>query len=331
MTPAINIFLSWSGKTSLGVAEALRSWLPKVIQAVDPWLSTSDIEQGCRWSDEVTQKLQQTSVGIICLTRDNLVSPWILFEAGALSKLRDQSFVCTYLHELSPSDVSGPLAMFQATRADRNDTRKLIHTINRRFGTDGLSAEILNETFDLWWPKLDAALTNSGSPGLEPLPPVRSDREIIEETLSLVREVTIRRGGTNANKVFTLIGGFSELPTEVRAKILYIAKRAATTGLSFFPGKRIPKVASAIQEAALDLGFRIPEREALRDASQIVNDERRAAAAALAESRNAEARARSTPEDVCDGEPTLRAAVGSVDCDASDETEHGKSSETTDL
>src|SRR5258707_599889 len=42
----MRVFLSWSGERSAAVAAAFPEWLPNVIQAVQPWMSASDIEQG---------------------------------------------------------------------------------------------------------------------------------------------------------------------------------------------------------------------------------------------------------------------------------------------
>jgi len=53
------------------MAEALKEWLPNVIQAVDPWVSSSDIDAGMRWTPALAEQLQQTQLGILCLTAEN--------------------------------------------------------------------------------------------------------------------------------------------------------------------------------------------------------------------------------------------------------------------
>lgn len=133
----MNVFISWSGDRSLAVAQALRDWLPNVIQALEPWLSASDIEQGTRWSTEVSLQLQESRVGIVCLTPENLREPWILFEAGALSKTIANTFVCTYLIDLEITDVSWPLAMFQATKGQGAD-QEAIAIYQQGSGEEGL-------------------------------------------------------------------------------------------------------------------------------------------------------------------------------------------------
>src|SRR5215204_3813025 len=126
----MKVFLSFSGELSQAIAEALRAWLPKVIQAVEPWMSAVDIERGARWSTDIGVELESTRFGILCLTPQNLDAPWIHFEAGALSKTLKTALVCPYLFKLAPSDLRGPLVQFNAARAEKEDTRKLVLTIN---------------------------------------------------------------------------------------------------------------------------------------------------------------------------------------------------------
>jgi TIR domain len=95
----VKIFISWSGEASHAVAIALRDWLPSVLQAVEPYVSSEDIEKGARWNAEIAQQLNNTEFGIVCVTRSNVGSPWLNFEAGALSKSVDTSHV-------SPSSLS---------------------------------------------------------------------------------------------------------------------------------------------------------------------------------------------------------------------------------
>src|SRR5262249_49119017 len=131
---------------------------PDVIQDVEPWMSAADIDAGARWGNRVQGELQESQFGIICLTRTNQTAPWILFEAGALAKTIDGSFVCPYLIDLEPSELlPGPLTQFQAKRANEPDTLDLIRTINQA-QDDALMAEKLERAFARWWPDLSAAL-----------------------------------------------------------------------------------------------------------------------------------------------------------------------------
>jgi hypothetical protein len=62
----MDVFISWSGPQSKQVAEALHHYLPLMINAIQPWLSSADIDAGARWASDVAGKLQQSKVGIIC-------------------------------------------------------------------------------------------------------------------------------------------------------------------------------------------------------------------------------------------------------------------------
>jgi len=182
------VFVSWSGSRSKKVAHALENWLVQVIQAVEPWIST-DIEKGARWSPAIADRLERSKVGIICLTRENLDSPWILFEAGALSKTKD-TYVCTFLLDLRPTDLEQPLAQFQATTTEKEDVRLLVKTINnavRGEGERSLSESVLDEIFETYWPRLESYIQEAASTDAAASQEVRSDREVLEEILELMR------------------------------------------------------------------------------------------------------------------------------------------------
>lgn len=182
----MEVFISWSGTRSGAAAEALRTWLPKIINAVKPWLSSADIDKGARWSTDIAIRLESAKAGIICLTPANLHTDWILFEAGALSKTIQKTLVCPLLIDLEPTEVEGPLAQFQATRVVKSDVLKLLKTLNTALGDDALSDAHIDEVFEVWWPKLDSQLKELPAEDSEIRPP-RTDRDVLEEILGFVR------------------------------------------------------------------------------------------------------------------------------------------------
>ncbi len=91
----MKVFISWSGDRSRVVAEALRDWLPNVIQALDPWIS-EDIAKGTKWLSKIDEELDKARVGIICSTMENCAATWIVFEASALAKSYARDSVGTY-------------------------------------------------------------------------------------------------------------------------------------------------------------------------------------------------------------------------------------------
>jgi hypothetical protein len=182
------VFISWSGDQSRKLAEALRQWLPGVLQFVKPYFTPDDIEKGARWGPDITKELDESQVGIICLTKDNLDKPWILFEAGALSKSFDKAKVCTVLFGVDTTDLKGPLTIFQHTRFDEADFKKLVKSINSTSGDDKLEDTVLDSVFKMWWPQLETKInkilaehdSNDNATG-------RSERDILEEILELSR------------------------------------------------------------------------------------------------------------------------------------------------
>ncbi|MET8048768.1 TIR domain-containing protein [Streptosporangium sp. NPDC005286] len=182
----MKIFISWSGQLSKHVAEALRDWLPSVIQAVIPYVSSEDIDKGARWSADISKELSESNFGILCVTSQNIKAPWLNFEAGALSKSFEKSNVSPFLFRIERSDVTGPLLQFQSTIYERNDVLKLVRSINDECEVS-LDLKRLEQIFDVWWPKLEEALdelkdTSSVSVGVK-----RSSEEMIHEVLELVR------------------------------------------------------------------------------------------------------------------------------------------------
>jgi hypothetical protein len=186
-------------------------------------MSASDLEKGTRWGPDIARQLESSALGIICLTPENVTAPWILFEAGALSKTLESTFVCPYLFELEPAMVGQPLGQFQATRADQEDTRKLLRTLNRALGDQALEADRLEKIFDRWWPDLEDRLKAVPSlPREASTQPGRSDRELLEEVLEYARDqerrfqdietiIVTRLGAERAQGTFVLSPAIEEL------------------------------------------------------------------------------------------------------------------------
>jgi hypothetical protein len=186
----LKVFISWSGDRSKAIAAAFKEWLPSVIQAVRPYFSPNDIDKGARWSSEISKELESASVGLICLTRENLTASWLMFEAGALSKSLDKSRVCPMLFGIEPSDMSGPLVQFQATSFSKEEVLKLLRTVNQQLDSTALEAKTLENVFEKWWPDLNSKITSilDDSPSAKDAN-LRTEREILEEVLQLTRSI----------------------------------------------------------------------------------------------------------------------------------------------
>lgn len=150
-------FLSWSGESSKAVATALDGWLKYVFPEVTTWMSARDILAGDRWGTELDRELKATNFGVLCLVPSNLMAPWLLFEAGALSKVADSSRVVPYCVGFPPEDVRGPLSRFQGVDASEGGTYKLLQAINALLDNKRSESD-LQIVFDKWWPDLKGHL-----------------------------------------------------------------------------------------------------------------------------------------------------------------------------
>ena len=153
-----------------------------------PWVSSDSIDAGARWNDEVGRALEELQCGVICLTPENLSSPWILFEAGALSKAVSASRVIPYLLGFEPRDLKGPLSQFQAVRTDEAGTFRLLTALNNASGQPLISSDAISETFQVWWPRLESQIQQIvSSPSSQPAVPSRSIEDMMGEVLELLR------------------------------------------------------------------------------------------------------------------------------------------------
>ncbi|CAL2101675.1 protein of unknown function [Tenacibaculum sp. 190130A14a] len=156
----MKIFISWSGELSKKIAEELQEWIPQVINNVEPYVTSKSIKKGDRWLSEIYKELEESNFGLVCLTKDNLKSPWIMFEAGAISKnLQDSRVSCLLFDGLNQHEVEKPLSFFQNTQFSKEEYQKLMFSINDSLGEKGLTEKVLNKSFEKWWPDLESKVT----------------------------------------------------------------------------------------------------------------------------------------------------------------------------
>lgn len=185
----MKVFMSWSGERSKAVASALSGWLADVFRDVEPWMSAHNIDAGQRWGHELGEQLGSSNFGILCLTPENLESPWLLFEAGALSKFIGQARVVPYLFQLSTTDVPFPLAQFQGVQATNAGTLDLVKSINTSLERP-IPDDRLERFFEKWWPDLEKGLELVPTEKEGVTPTHRSERALLEEILQTVRNMS---------------------------------------------------------------------------------------------------------------------------------------------
>ena len=157
----MKLFISWSGDKSKEVSELLHSWLQDVIQSLQPWVSSEDIETGTVWFNKICEEIREVCNSIIVVTQENKEKPWIMFEAGALCKGDDTNRVNILLVDVEPKDIRQPLASFNMVNANEDGLRKLMHGLNKRVNEENPNGEgmitdaKLDHLFDKWYPDFE--------------------------------------------------------------------------------------------------------------------------------------------------------------------------------
>jgi len=167
----------------------MHKWLPSVLQAVRPYFSPDDVSKGTRWSSEIAKELEASRVALIFITPENPEAPWLVFEAGALSKNLVSSRVCPLLFgDIEPTDIKGPLTQFQAAKFEKDEMRRVLKMINTELAEASLAPTVLDDVFEMWWPKLEQEVAAALSlKGAQDETARRPDRDLLEEILSLSR------------------------------------------------------------------------------------------------------------------------------------------------
>jgi hypothetical protein len=152
-----------------------------------------DIESGSRWQAELAGELEDTNYGVVCTTRENLTTPWLSFEAGALAKTVQSARLVPLAVDLEIAEITGPLAQFQAQRADKDGIRAIMASINAT-NSEPLGEALLEKAFEKWWPDLEKGLQEiAKTPAKEKATDGPSERQLLEEVLNTVRAIARER------------------------------------------------------------------------------------------------------------------------------------------
>jgi TIR domain len=188
----MKLFVSWSQDISRQIAQDFRDWLPLVNQTIEPFMSEEDTDKGAHWSSTIRRELEQSAFGIVILTAENIESPWLHFEAGAIAKSVEEGRVVPILFGLKHSDVQLPLSMFQSALFEKEDIFRVVKSINGAAGSSAREERQLETVFDSFWPRLDGVIKPKLAQ-LRSTPPRHQQKKlehdrILEELLLLGRQ-----------------------------------------------------------------------------------------------------------------------------------------------
>lgn len=154
----MDVLISWSKNQSRELAAAFHGWLPKVVPGFRPWMSSKDIDKGKQWFSELQGFLGEATSCIVCVTKENVRSPWIYYETGAIAAKKQDVLVCPYLLGVGVSMIAdGPLSQFQCTEATKSDTLALIRSMNRALPNPH-DETLLCGNFESKWPEFEQEL-----------------------------------------------------------------------------------------------------------------------------------------------------------------------------
>ncbi|MGO8087251.1 hypothetical protein AB9E29_08970 [Rhizobium leguminosarum] len=184
----MRVFASWSGTVSREIALLFKDWLPNVLQDVEVYVSSQDISKGDRWLSNVSSNLSDHDFGLSIVTKDNLLAPWILFEAGALTKSLTSRLVPVLCGIDGIEIQNHPLSQFQYIVAPRRqELYGFVCSVNaagRKMPEERISA-----IFNKWFPDFDTAYQNIDLGKAEPEARKKRDGSDADTLNALLREM----------------------------------------------------------------------------------------------------------------------------------------------
>jgi hypothetical protein len=211
----MQIYISWSGPASFKIASILRDFIRDVLPGIETWVSSEDIKEGARWSNELVRILDQTSFKIICADPSNHQLNWFNFELGAIAKSTDKWNIKVFLFELKPGDLRGPLSHYQTVRVDKMDVRRLFEDIHANITGVQISKAEMIESINHKWSdfmkgienvRLEASTTSSDSDvGKSTTAGADSKLEYIDEVDEKILTLLFINQGIDEEKIATTV------------------------------------------------------------------------------------------------------------------------------
>src|SRR4030042_2101233 len=153
----MKVFISWSGATGKAIAVVLKEWIPLLLQDVDVFISP-DIEKGEVWFGKLMKMLIESKFGIICVTEESLVSPWVNFEVGVIASVQKKNVAPFLVHVDASSLADNPLHLFQYLNNDKDSIKELILDINNKLDNP-VNDGIVIRHFESYYPELERKIS----------------------------------------------------------------------------------------------------------------------------------------------------------------------------
>lgn len=203
----MRLFLSWSKEQSRRVARLLREWLPKVLPGIEPWMSEVDTEKGTPWWEGINDALVAASNVIVCLTKENLKSPYLYYEAGAIAGKFGRKRIYPLLLEMGSASISdGPFGQLQATFDTEEQWQLLLQSLNGGLDKPFPEAE-WKTRFAEHWAELRKCLDEIAGVSISPIAPAIAVMTAAEELIGFplspdAREILVEACADEMGKVY---------------------------------------------------------------------------------------------------------------------------------
>lgn len=86
----MRVFISWSKAKSMEFAIKTKELLESTNPKMDTFVSQVDISAGENLQEIIIEKIRECDVLVLCFTKENKKSPWLLFEAGIARGIKEK-------------------------------------------------------------------------------------------------------------------------------------------------------------------------------------------------------------------------------------------------
>lgn len=145
------IFISWSKESTKKIAIFFKDIIKSMLN-LNAYMSEVDIELGSNWFQNLREKLSTSEVALVIITKENINSPWLLFEVGAIWRNKGvdkDSIILTVLVDIDELPPKHPLSHLQGVKFNKNGIEKVMIKLNTEFR--GYEEELFCGNFDIFW------------------------------------------------------------------------------------------------------------------------------------------------------------------------------------
>src|SRR5262245_4405337 len=148
----LQVFLSWSGERSECLARYVYRSLPTIVPGIRVFYSPK-IDPGAIWPYVIPAAIRKSHVAILCITHENLSSPWLHFEAGAFwQRPAAADVVCPLLLDVSSKELPGTLQLFESRSFNKRGFKELCQFLGRKAR---IPSNRVGDNFKMVWPGLE--------------------------------------------------------------------------------------------------------------------------------------------------------------------------------